>query len=368
MIQNRFWILLCVLLTYSCSLDIAGATSETTNGAVAIVDTGPGGMQPAAHASVYIRPAQAPHDTEVLQLHTDRNGLVRIDTALTPGPYLCEFVYEDTLMAVTQLYVTSSNIIDITDSLTLHKGGVLQGDIALPEAVEEATVSLPGLGRKTSLDSSGAFTFPHIPQGEVTLRYRVASATHTQVHEKNTTIMSGDTTHTPTFTPLEKDLEQVWRFMERNYMEPNTEKLWNHIDTTNNRVSHMYFDRAGIHYLTSEIFSLPLRHLSMAHNYITEIPGEIQQLNKLTHLDFSRNNIREVPAEIASLNRCRKIDLSMNEIEDLPARMLEDNTLRSLDYIYLAHNYLVNLAQDAAFNDWLKKFSYEAWAEDQYSR
>ncbi|MGM0461292.1 MAG: leucine-rich repeat domain-containing protein [Fibrobacterota bacterium] len=370
-------ILLLSLLFYTCSVDIAGATSETTNGTVAMLPESEGVQRPAANADIYIRSLED-ESTETVKQNTNSNGIVEFEDIILPsGKYLCEFVHGDTLFGMLNLEVTQWGATVFEDSLTLTLPGHLRGSTELPEGTE-MIVSIAGLKKKDTLSShqdtvysSGSYFFENLPEGTVHLAYSlIHSTTDTLIstYRDSTYIASGDTTILSDFIPLETDLERVDNFLAANNKSFDKERILYFADTANGRITGLSLNSMGIHRLTSDLFDLPLMRLSLARNYISEIPPGISRLSDLVYLDLSRNTIRELPDEMAQLNNCETLNLGMNMISAIPLSFVQPSALQSLQYIHLDHNYLRELQTNQSINYWMLEHSHQYWAVHQYSR
>jgi hypothetical protein len=370
-------IVLLSFLFYTCSVDIAGATSETTNGTVAMLPESGGVQRPAANADIHIRSLED-ESMETVTQHTNRNGIVDFENIILPsGEYLCEFVHGDTLFGMLNLEVTQWGTSVLEDSLTLNIPGHLTGSTEIPEGTE-MTVSIAGLKKKDTLSSyqdtvysSGTYFFENLPEGKLHLVYNlIHSITDTLIstYRDSTYIAAGDTTILSDFIPLETDLERVKRFLAANNKSFDTERILYFSDTAKGRITGLSLNGMGIQRITSDLFDLPLIRLSLARNYISEIPSGISRLSELVYLDLSRNGIRQLPDEMAQLHNCETLNLGMNMISILPPSFVEPSALQSLQYINLDYNYLRELQTNQSVNYWMIEHSHQYWAIHQYSR
>ncbi|VVC93666.1 unnamed protein product [Leptidea sinapis] len=85
-----------------------------------------------------------------------------------------------------------------------------------------------------------------------------------------------------------------------------------------------------------------LKKLSLAHNSISEIPGDtFSELTSLLELDLSYNNIYELIEEpFSNLTSLKKLILSYNKIKNINGAL---NNLLDLKHLYLRNNYIENI-------------------------
>ena len=83
-----------------------------------------------------------------------------------------------------------------------------------------------------------------------------------------------------------------------------------------------------------------LTELNLAHNHLTELPPELAQLPQLTKLDLSHNPLANLPPELASLTNLAVLDLSHTQLSALPP---EFGQLSQLTRLELSHTPLASL-------------------------
>jgi len=74
-----------------------------------------------------------------------------------------------------------------------------------------------------------------------------------------------------------------------------------------------------------------LEVLELFDNFITRIPGEIENLKSLRQLDIRNNKLSSLPEEIGELRRLKFLDVSDNELFDLPWEIQYLHSLETLD-------------------------------------
>ena len=93
---------------------------------------------------------------------------------------------------------------------------------------------------------------------------------------------------------------------------------------------------------------------------LTQLPGKITQLGKLTELNLAHNNLTELPPELAQLPQLTKLDLSHNPLASLPPELASLTNLAVLD---LSHTQLSALPPEECWYfqvSWPKKRSSSA--------
>ncbi|MGM0442941.1 MAG: leucine-rich repeat domain-containing protein [Fibrobacterota bacterium] len=360
-------LLLILIAAFSCSdSGLAGATSETTNGAVAVADSTGTPLQ----ADIFIRPRDSyitdSADTTQVHLRSDAQGRFIIPRTLAPGSYLCEISSGDTLSGLAEIFVTADSSADIRDSIYLSRPADLSVYVNVPQQME-ATISVFGLGRFRHLDSSGPATFSNLPAGTYPLAYSFHSSSGTEpsVLRDTAVLKAGETTILDTVLPLAYQLDIVRSFMQENGLD--TAKMFTYIDTSRGDVTAMIFNRTEITTIPGDVYTLPLRTLSLAHNnHNLNISPAIGGMQQLRTLDLSRNNIDSLPPEMAQLQNCMVIDLEKNTLKDLPRSFFEPQAFPALLTFDITDNYLADLANDPTASAWLDKYASEEWIESQY--
>ena len=89
-----------------------------------------------------------------------------------------------------------------------------------------------------------------------------------------------------------------------------------------------------------------LERLNLSGNLISHVPGEIENLEKLTFIDLSRNRLTTLPKEISQLKSLIRIDVNFNELLFLPESI---GYLNHLTVLNLNYNQLTTLP-DSIFN------------------
>jgi hypothetical protein len=178
----------CGVLHLTCgSQRMAGGTSETTNGFVAVVRTA-GGL-PLAHAIVRLRPEGYLSDTagappaydsaSVVDTFTDADGRFRI-TGIDTGRYCIEIQNGAGEAALLRAGALNDSVVDCGSAILEPAGGV-RGTIDRATLVSAGAVyvRIYGLERIAKADSaSGAFAVRYLPRGELALYVAASSPSY----------------------------------------------------------------------------------------------------------------------------------------------------------------------------------------------
>uniref|UniRef100_A0A672NC31 Protein flightless-1 homolog n=1 Tax=Sinocyclocheilus grahami TaxID=75366 RepID=A0A672NC31_SINGR len=109
-------------------------------------------------------------------------------------------------------------------------------------------------------------------------------------------------------------------------------------------------NRTGLCYLPEELSSLQkLEHLSVSHNSLTTLHGELSSLPNLRAVVARANNLKNsgVPDDIFQLDDLSVLDLSYNQLTEIP-RDLENS--RNMLVLNLSHNSIDNIPNQLFIN------------------
>lgn len=121
----------------------------------------------------------------------------------------------------------------------------------------------------------------------------------------------------------------------------------------------------------------PSLQLFLSGNSLTELTGELFELENLQVLSLRNNKLREIPSGIRRLTQLQEINVSVNRLEHLPYEMLLLMQTGSLRQIYVHPNPLLQLENASDIETWhytnrdedgtlrMKKYEGEAPAEAQ---
>ncbi len=338
-VQTTIALFIMALLTVSCggSSSVAGATSETTNGVVvtAVSATGTG----VAKASVYIAKSdelRAIKDNDrAPTMLTDVSGLFSIDSLDTVN-YTVEVIDSMGNRAMSNIvYNPTSKKHELSGSnvLTLSPTGRLFGKVEKLSS-QKVYVQIFGLHRIIVTDSTGKFSFPDLPAGD--LRIKV-TAEDVVVADDHFEVKPNRLTDVGTYTIGATDSVIVRYILDANGLDTVTiEEVY----SKTKEGYHLNFDKRGLTTIPAEIGKLRLVELSLAQNKITSIPDELFNLTQLTYLDLSGNKLTELPSSISRLEQCEILDIEDNELTTLPSSI---TTMVSIEEINLNNNRLTQL-------------------------
>ncbi len=177
------------IMCWSCNATqpLAGATSETTNGFVAVVRSMSG--TPVSHALVRLRPEGYLSDTaeasiqydsaSIIDTVTDTSGRFRI-TGIDTGNYSIEIQDGTGEGALLRGVALKDSIIDCGIAVVTPSGGV-RGNINGGSVAEniEVYVRVYGMERMARADpASGAFVLRNMPEGDHTIYFIASSAAY----------------------------------------------------------------------------------------------------------------------------------------------------------------------------------------------
>lgn len=154
--------------TSSEPTNVAGSSMETENSMQFAVRAN---GSPVACTKVLVRPnnylagAGAVDSSSFVDIETDSNGVVTIKT-LGIGSYVVE-ARDEALKGIKKIEITEADTGLVEIPVEVQKPGSLKGQVLMPEDTGPVTVSLRGLDYTVKTDSTGAFEFESLPEGEV---------------------------------------------------------------------------------------------------------------------------------------------------------------------------------------------------------
>ncbi len=335
-----FLIFLILPLTYSCGSgpDIAGATSETTNGMIVSFVVNSEGNA-VANAQVFYTPAdsvKAPEEAKrIPRTLTDSKGRFILE-GLDKISYTIEVIdSEDNAAMAVVVYdtISETHFISENNRLQLKPSGGLFGRVET-SSTERVYVQLYGLHRTVTVDSSGYFSFNTLPEGPVSLR--IISDTAELFNKETFLIESGRNTDCGIFrtnSTYQKDSLIVRRFLDANDITKSVSSV---TKKKQNRITQIKLDSIKLDTFLPELTSLQLTELSLACTELKRIPQEIGNLTKLSYLDISGNELDVLPETISKLESCEALDIGDNMLTSLPSSIVHMKKIKSL---YLNDNY-----------------------------
>ncbi len=330
-----------LLLVISCSKtpDIAGATSETTNGFITATVVNHNGYIE-KRAKVFLRESIVDGGAELQVTSTNDEGVFRFDS-LEESSYCIEVVS-------TSGYRGKHNFDEKQglDTVMVSVPGSIVGQVAPSSGI--LSLSLLGLDRELtsiatgSADTVGRIFIDSVPAGEILLLATdmlgdtVFYETVIVESEQETDIGIIDTR-----VAFKKDsliVQNILSFATDQSREFNTL-----VEQRNGRIVELFLDSVGLTSLSPEVVKLPLEKLSIPGNNLTELPDFIGDFPELEYLDISKNNLTELSLAITKLKRCSNIDMGNNKLADLPDELF---AMKSLMMLYVNENYLNNLPEN----------------------
>lgn len=154
--------------TSSEPTNVAGSSMETENSMQFAVRAN---GSPVACTKVLVRPnnylagAGAVDSSSFVDIETDSNGVATIKT-LGIGSYVVE-ARDEALKGIKKIEITEADTGLVEIPVDVQKPGSLKGQVLMPEDTGPVTVSLRGLDYTVKTDSTGAFEFESLPEGEV---------------------------------------------------------------------------------------------------------------------------------------------------------------------------------------------------------
>lgn len=96
----------------------------------------------------------------------------------------------------------------------------------------------------------------------------------------------------------------------------------------------------------------PSLQLFLSGNSLTELTGEVFELENLQVLSLRNNKLREIPSGICRLTQLQEINVSVNRLQHLPYEMLLLMQTASLRQIYVHPNPLLQLESASDIETW----------------
>ena len=91
--------------------------------------------------------------------------------------------------------------------------------------------------------------------------------------------------------------------------------------------------------------------LDLSYNWITSLPGAINQCSSLVELWLQYNPLAELPAGISELKNLQCIDISSTQIEDLPNEVATMEKLNEIDWYDTPMELRLNKETEIPVND-----------------
>lgn len=366
--KNQMLLLLiffCIMLNSCGSPDVAGATSETTNGVVVSIAVNQDGLG-VPNADVYLSEEYSLRELDAEKVapytRTDSEGNFSIDTLDTLN-YLVEVV--DSIGDRVMASITYNS--DLNDhslqkeQLKLEPSGLLWGKINI-NPTQKAVVQIYGLDRSVIADSEGIFRFDDLPEGEVTFRIVIDSVVH---YEREIySVYSNDETDCGVFevNQFAIDSVKVRHFFALNNLPESLFKP-SVVEIKNGSIVGINVDDMDVDTLPPSLFELDLIKLSVARTRIRRIPDEIGNLKNTEYIDFSGNGLTTLPDALALMESCTTIDIQDNEFTTLPEVLMRMPNIQ-LGCLTIDENRLHNV--DEPVKNWLDSYSTNRnWAETQ---
>ncbi len=355
-----FTIVSLFLVLMSCSGvgPVAGGTSETTSGSFSATVISSAGF-PEADAKVYLHYTNDQNKMDTIITNTNIDGEFTF-TNINSGEYSIEVVSESGFRAKT-IWNSESETPTIP-FIVVKKSGRLFGTVSPINDV--ATISILGLNRTTTSDSTGYFAIDSLPEGDAEVIIKTSSRDSILVDTFY--IVSGEAVNLgsiDTRSEYTKDSIIVATILSENGITKNVSQV---TKTQNGRISELKIDNIGSKFtiVSSDIQFLRLKYLSIAGNKIVTIPDEIGNIATLEYLDISRNKVTAIPSTIGKLTACTFLDIGNNELSYLPESLLQ---MSSIEKLYVNANHLVDLPaniyewvdENSMDDSWLKRQSPE---------
>jgi hypothetical protein len=231
-------------VVFTCSTgDIAGNSSQTTNGNVLGMLMQSDGETPAGGVSVTLRPRNtlpipdtaADTDSNSYTTVSNSSGHFDFDTlAIDTGLYIIEATKAELgACLIDSVLVSRNTITEVKD--TLRAPGAIQGTIYLSEGgnPDEVYIMAFGINRFAVADSSGHFCFAPLSKGTYDLRIVTSLKTYGIVNIRQVRVTTADTTDLDTIglpftaTPIPKNPSFALDVPAQSVI-----LRWNRLDTT----------------------------------------------------------------------------------------------------------------------------------------
>lgn len=361
LIQTVF-ILLSVLLFSCSSPNVAGATSETTNGVVVSIAMNQHGKGvPNADVYLYEEHSLRKHDEQAAEPYTrtDSEGSFAIDTLDTLN-YLIEVVDSvgDRVMSSIKYNSGSKDYTLEKEELRLEPSGRFRGKVnKLP--IQNVLVQIYGLGRTAQADAEGVFRFDDLPEGDISFRIMVDSVVH---YERETVTIKSNEEASGEFEvnkgKFAEDSVRVSHFLSLNGID---DSLFSEIVTVRDgKVRGINADTMNIDTLPPELFDIPFRKFSVAGNRIRVIPEEIGNLNSAEYVDLSGNGLTSLPDALSLMDSCTTLDIEDNELTTLPEAIMDMPSIQA-KCVSLNNNRLNSVKEP--LKSWIDRYADNSdWA------
>lgn len=349
---DKFFFAFLALMVIQCSDRIADPSngSETTNGLCLVVLNS--NSQNARSAKVYVHPQHYLADTnsDTSSVHSVIDSTGRLQISDLADSSVVEIV-SDQKESIQLLYVKSQSR---PDTIRLQKSSALYGNIDLG-GLSRATVyiQVEGLRHWTRADSLGNFSLAGLPPGKHLLRLASNVSGNGQIIDTLIT-QSSEIQNAGTFrlgANAWKDTLIVRKLLDSNGLSniPLSQVIQLNRD---NRIVGLDLDSLGLRFLSPEISTLRLRHLSLNVNLLDSLPSAIGQIRTLEVLSVRKNNLVYVPGNLGDLSYLRSLDLSRNLLSSLPENLVR---LQHLQELQVGYNSLLQLP--APQSTWVDTYS-----------
>jgi hypothetical protein len=355
----------------NCSVDMAGATSETTNGIVVSgIATSPEGG-PVSGAKVFIQTVDFLKDTSevnvvpVPEAITDNSGMFVIDSVFSGTYYIVINDHgKNAVRFMCDIKPADSDPINLGTIGLLPSAGfyglIDRSDISIEENVY---VQIYGIDRVSLTDTSGEFLFGGLPAGTHIIRAISSNPSHGILEADTITVDPAENRNAGTFLlPFEfwRDTVVVRRILDTNGLVTTPVSEVVSIGKYG-RVFDLKLTNRSISILPPTVGELRLRKLLLGSNALDSLPDEIGRILSLKHLILQRNQLVYIPESIGNLTHLEHLDISGNKLTTLPQSIIN---LTNLIFLTVIHNRLHSVPPPIKI--WLDTYSFEKnWQELQ---
>lgn len=359
----------CTVFMNGCSKpNVAGATSETTNGYFSSVVLSTSGYAQ-KNAEIYLREENKIEGVDTVAAITDESGRFELEN-VEHGSYWIEIVGEDGRRAKYDLLVDTLN--DSTTpspkGITIMETGAVTGFIKTEDSVlikddSLVVIRIPGLNRKIQSRINSEFLIDSLPAGDYELIF--STETYDTIRDQIVHVNSGaqqDVKEVELSVQYAKDSAVVAKILEQNGIDTTVEAVTRRRNT---RITELNIQNFGdrFTYLSPDVKMLQLEKLNIPNNQLDSIPNEVTEIITLEYIDLTGNGLSELPKDIGKLKNLSNLDLESNNLTDLPESVYD---LESIKYhgIYINDNMLTDIS--LKLSHWLDKHSLDTtWADTQ---